>query len=96
MQDNQRNAHLIKEILFLTFQMGKILLLSFLALTKVQEIGALAHYISDENVVNLQPMNANFGIIEPLERKVKGGKIARNEAYSKRSLEMIDELYKNI
>lgn len=43
MQDNQRNAHLIKEILFLTFQMGKILLLSFLALTKVQEIGALAH-----------------------------------------------------
>ncbi len=63
---------------------------------KTTQIGALAHYISDENVVNLQPMNANFGIIEPLEQKVKGGKIARNEAYSERSLEIINELYKNI
>lgn len=43
MQDNQRNARLIKEIPFFTFQMGRILLLSFLALTKMQEIGALAH-----------------------------------------------------
>lgn len=41
MQDNQRNARLIKEIPFFTFQMGRILLLSFLALTKMQEIGAL-------------------------------------------------------
>ncbi len=60
------------------------------------QIGALAHYISDENIVNLQPMNANFGIIAPLDHKVKGGKSARKEAYSQRSLDIIKELYQNI
>ena len=57
------------------------------------EIGALSHYVSDRNVNNFQPMNANFGIILPLEKKVKGGKTARNEAYSARSLEVIEGLY---
>ena len=36
-------------------------------------------------------MNANFGIIAPLEKKVKGGKRFRNEAYAQRSLEIVDE-----
>ena len=48
-------------------------------------------------------MNANFGIIAPLEYKVKGGKKARNEEYARRSLERIkkidfnrkDEKYEN-
>ncbi len=57
------------------------------------EIGALSHYISDKNVNNFQPMNANFGIIAPLDKKVKGGKTARNEAYSVRSLEVVEEIY---
>ncbi len=60
---------------------------------KTTQIGALAHYVSDENVQNFQPMNANFGIIAPLDKKVKGGKTARNEAYSQRSLEYIKEIY---
>lgn len=60
------------------------------------EIGALAHYVSASNVSNFQPMNANFGIIAPLDKKVKGGKAARNEAYSIRSLQIIEEIYKNI
>ena len=41
---------------------------------KQTQIGALAHYVSDDSVSNFQPMNANFGIIAPLEQKVKGGK----------------------
>ena len=55
-------------------------------------LGAMAGYISDETVVNFQPMNANFGIIPLLGRKVKGGKSARNEAYAERALELIDQL----
>jgi methylenetetrahydrofolate--tRNA-(uracil-5-)-methyltransferase len=39
-----------------------------------------------------QPMNANFGIISPLEKKVKGGKRFRNEAYAERSLETVTNL----
>ena len=62
------------------------------AFPKETMLGAMAGYISDETVVNFQPMNANFGIIPLLGRKVKGGKSARNEAYAERSLEVIDQL----
>ena len=55
------------------------------------EIGALAHYVSFGGVSSsFQPMNANFGIIAPFDKKIKGGKKFRNEAYSARSLSMID------
>lgn len=47
-------------------------------------IGALCSYISTEQV-SFQPMNANFGILEPLEQKVKG-KQERKEAYSQRAI----------
>lgn len=58
---------------------------------KETEIGALAHYISEGGISsNFQPMNANFGIIAPLDKKVKGGKKFRNEAYAVRSLDIID------
>ena len=54
------------------------------------EIGALAHYVSEGGVSSsFQPMNANFGIIAPFDKKIKGGKRCRNEAYSVRSLEII-------
>ena len=54
------------------------------------EIGALAHYVSRGGVSSsFQPMNANFGIIAPLEKKVKGGKKCRNEAYGERSLDIL-------
>ena len=57
---------------------------------KETEIGALAHYVSEGGISSsFQPMNANFGIIAPFEKKIKGGKKSRNEAYSERSLEII-------
>ena len=57
---------------------------------KTTEIGALAHYVSEGGVSStFQPMNANFGVIAPLDKKVKGGKKLRNEAYAERSLEII-------
>ncbi len=58
----------------------------------ITAIGALAHYISDENVVNFQPMNANFGLVANLETKVKGGKRFRNEALANRSIEYINSI----
>lgn len=61
---------------------------------RTTEIGALAHYVSEGGVSSdFQPMNANFGIIEPFDKKVKGGKRNRNEAYSARSLSVIESEY---
>ena len=58
------------------------------------EIGALASYISEGGVSSsFQPMNANFGIIAPFDKKVKGGKKNRNEAYATRSLEIISSSF---
>ena len=54
-------------------------------------IGALALYISDESVVNFQPMNINFGLIPPLDHRVKG-KRNKNAEISKRALEKLMEL----
>ena len=64
-----------------------------LVFPKETEIGALAHYVSEGGVSSsFQPMNANFGIIAPFEKKIKGGKKNRNEAYAERSLEIIRSL----
>ena len=52
-------------------------------------MGALSRYVSDETVVNFQPMNINFGIIDPLEYRVKGKK-EKNTAISMRALQEID------
>ena len=58
------------------------------------EIGALAKYVSEGGVSShFQPMNANFGIIAPFDKKIKGGKKMRNEAYAERSLAIIDERF---
>ena len=54
-------------------------------------IGALALYISNEAVTDFQPMNINFGIIEPLGFRVKG-KRNKNAAISNRALEQIEQM----
>ncbi len=58
---------------------------------KTTMIGAMADYISRGNMSgNFVPMNANFGIVEPLGSKVKGGKMAKYEVIAARALEAID------
>ena len=53
-------------------------------------IDSLAHYISNQTVVDFQPMNVNFGIFPPLEFTGKKPKKAdRKEMYSRRALEII-------
>ena len=54
-------------------------------------MGAMALYISDQRVVNFQPMNVNFGLIPPLGYRVKG-KRNKNAELSKRALEALGEL----
>ena len=56
-------------------------------------IGALASYISAGSVSDFQPMNINFGLIKPLDVKVKG-KRNKNLAISERSLQLIDRIIK--
>jgi len=52
-------------------------------------IGAMAHYVANGGTGAFQPMNANFGIVPPLEKRVKGGKKAKNEALAARSLAIL-------
>ena len=54
-------------------------------------IGALALYVSNESVADFQPMNINFGIMPPLDHKVKG-KRNKNAELSRRSLGLVDAL----
>ncbi len=51
-------------------------------------IGALGRYISDESVTQFQPMNVNFGLLPPLDRRVKG-KANKNLALAQRALEAL-------
>ena len=54
-------------------------------------IGALALYVSGGSVGDFQPMNVNFGIIPPLDHRVKG-KRNKNAEISQRSLAIIESL----
>ena len=58
---------------------------------KTTAIGALGQYISDGSVENFQPMNINFSIISPLEKRIRK-KAEKNLAIANRSLSEIDAL----
>ena len=60
-----------------------------LILPKYTMIGALLGYITDETVTNFQPMGANFGIIPPLEERIKD-KRERYAAFANRSLKYFE------
>ena len=61
--------------------------------TDMTVIGALSHYVENGAYSgNFQPMNANFGIVAPLEYKVKGGKKFRNQEIANRALNKIEQL----
>ena len=58
---------------------------------KETAIGALGQYVSDESIENFQPMNINFSIIAPLEKRIRK-KAEKNLAIAARSLDVIDAL----
>lgn len=58
---------------------------------KETAIGALALYISDSSITEFQPMNINFGIVSPLNQKIRG-KAQKNLAIAQRALGALDQL----
>ena len=58
---------------------------------KETAIGALGLYISDESIESFQPMNVNFSIVAPLEKRIRK-KAEKNLAIANRSLEIIDRM----
>ncbi|MGM9662894.1 MAG: methylenetetrahydrofolate--tRNA-(uracil(54)-C(5))-methyltransferase (FADH(2)-oxidizing) TrmFO [Oscillospiraceae bacterium] len=60
-----------------------------LDLPRETAIGALALYVAEGGCAAFQPMNVNFGIMPPLDHRVKG-KRNKNAALSARSLELVE------
>ncbi len=58
-------------------------------------IGALALYVSNGSVADFQPMNVNFGIMPPLDHRVKG-KRNKNAELSRRALAIVDGLREDL
>ena len=58
-------------------------------------IGALGLYVSNESVTQFQPMNINFGIMPPLDHRVKG-KRNKNAELSQRSLAIIQQVKQEV
>jgi methylenetetrahydrofolate--tRNA-(uracil-5-)-methyltransferase len=63
--------------------------LSPLTAPRETAIGALAYYVSHADASNYQPTNVTFGILPPLEGRVRGGK-QRKTAQSDRALAALD------
>lgn len=59
------------------------------ALPRTSLMGALAHYISNPDVRDFQPMNVNFGLLPPVEPRIRN-KRERNLALHHRALEALD------
>lgn len=57
-------------------------------------IGALTNYISTADSTNFQPMNANFGILPPLQESIRDKK-ERKLAYTTRALEEMKQIIIN-
>lgn len=57
-------------------------------------IGALSRYISDESVENFQPMGANFGVLPPIEPKIRDKK-ERYLALATRGIESLENIIKS-
>ena len=61
-----------------------------LILPETTMIGALSRYISDSQVVNFQPMGANFGVLPPIEPKIRDKK-ERYTALAQRGIDSLTE-----
>ena len=59
-------------------------------LPNITMLGALSDYISNPDIKDFQPMGANFGILPPLNEKIRDKKL-RYEALAQRSLDYFSE-----
>ena len=63
----------------------------FVTFPKTTALGGLSHYISAYEGSNFQPMNINFGIMEPWGAKVRKKK-EKNALIAQRALEELEAL----
>ena len=65
-----------------------------LILPKITMLGALTHYISDEEHTKFQPINSNWGIVDPVElpKKERKNKRLKAEMISERSIEYLNNV----
>lgn len=61
---------------------------------KETAIGSMAHYITTANPHNFQPMNANFGLFPPLDKRIRN-KQERYEQMAQRALTTIQNFIRN-
>ncbi len=66
-----------------------------LTLPNTTMLGALCHYITHAEPKNFQPMKANFGLMPPLEQKIRH-KQARYQAYTERALHDLEQAIKEM
>jgi methylenetetrahydrofolate--tRNA-(uracil-5-)-methyltransferase len=66
-----------------------------LTFPKETAIGSMSHYITTASPDNFQPMNANFGLLPPLEKRIKN-KQERNTALANKALETIQNFITNL
>ncbi|ULL17348.1 FADH(2)-oxidizing methylenetetrahydrofolate--tRNA-(uracil(54)-C(5))-methyltransferase TrmFO [Paenibacillus sp. H1-7] len=68
--------------------------LDCLVLPQDTTLGSMAHYITTADFKHFQPMNANFGLLPPLDEKIKVKKI-RYEKIALRAIEKIQNFSQN-
>ena len=68
--------------------------MELLELPKETMLGALTHYISDEEHTKFQPINSNWGLVPPVElpKKDRKNKKLKAELISKRSVEQLKQI----
>lgn len=68
--------------------------MELLELPKETMLGALTHYISDEEHTKFQPINSNWGLVPPVElpKKERKNKKLKAELISKRSVEVLESI----
>lgn len=78
--------------IYVGYHLGRILNgQATITLPKETMLGALSHYISDETVVNFQPMGSNMGVLPPLEDTIRDKKV-RYEMLAARSIKALSDL----
>jgi methylenetetrahydrofolate--tRNA-(uracil-5-)-methyltransferase len=67
-----------------------------LQLPRTTMLGALCYYITNANPADFQPMKANFGILPPLETRVKLTKRNRGAIRSQRALKDLEQYLRGV
>ena len=74
---------------------SKILGQTLAILPKTTIIGSVINYLTTASEQGFQPMNANFGILPPLDEKIRD-KALKKQAYSKRAIDDMKKYKENL